>query len=68
LLDQAAVWGPLTLTDFAIKASEPRQFAEAYAGLTAACNACHATTDHAFVVIRTPDASPFPNQEFRPKK
>jgi hypothetical protein len=62
------VWAPLTLTDFAIKASEPRQFAEAYARLTAGCNACHATTDHAFVVIKTPDASAFPDQEFTPKR
>src|SRR6516165_2380827 len=63
-LFDAAVGQPLTLTDFAIKASEPRQFAEAYARLTAGCNACHATTDHAFVVIKAPDASAFPNQEF----
>ena len=67
-LFEAAVWAPLTLTDFAIKASEPRQFVEAYARLTAGCNACHATTDHAFVVIKAPDASAFPNQEFTPKR
>jgi len=67
-LFEAAVWAPLTLTDFAIKATEPRQFAEAYARLTAGCNACHATTDHPFVVIKQPDASAFPNQEFKPKR
>jgi hypothetical protein len=67
-LFEAAVWAPLTLTEFAIKASEPRQFAEAYARLTAGCNACHATTDHPFVVIKEPDASAFPNQEFKPKR
>jgi CubicO group peptidase (beta-lactamase class C family) len=67
-LFEAAIWAPLTLTDFAIKATEPRQFAEAYGRLTAGCNACHATTDHAFVVIKAPDASAFPNQEFKPKR
>jgi hypothetical protein len=67
-LFDAAMTAPLTLTDFAIKASEPRQFGEAYARLTAGCNACHATTDHPFVVIKVPDASPFPNQEFKPKR
>ena len=67
-LFDAAVTAPLTLADFAVKATEPRQFAEAYARLTAGCNACHATTDHSFVVIKAPDASPFPNQEFKPKR
>src|SRR5947208_1922427 len=67
-LFDAAVTAPLTLADFAVKASEPRQFAEAYARLTAGCNACHATTDHSFVVIKAPEASPFPNQEFKPKR
>jgi CubicO group peptidase (beta-lactamase class C family) len=67
-LFEAAIWAPLTLTDFAIKAAEPHQFVEAYARLTAACNACHATTDHAFVVIKAPDASAFPNQAFEPKR
>jgi hypothetical protein len=67
LLD-AAMTQPLTVLDFAIKAGEPRQFAEAYGRLTAACNACHATMDHPFVVIKPPDASAFPNQEFGVKR
>ena len=67
LLD-AAMTQPLTVLDFAIKAGEPRHFADAYAKLTAGCNACHATTDHPFIVIKTPDASMFPNQEFSIKK
>src|SRR5262252_7520578 len=44
-LFDAAVTGPLIALDFAIKASEPRLFNEAYEKLTAGCNACHATTD-----------------------
>ncbi len=67
-LFDAAVTAPLTLLDFAVKATEPRQFGEAYARLTAGCNACHATTDHSFVVIKEPESSPFPNQEFKPKR
>jgi hypothetical protein len=68
-LFDAAVTQPLALLDFAIKANEPRQFGEAYARLTAGCNACHATTDHPFVVIKVPDnASTFPNQDFQPKR
>jgi hypothetical protein len=68
-LFDAAVSQPLALLDFAIKAQEPHQFAEGYARLTTGCNACHATTDHAFVVITAPDsAAEFSNQDFRPKR
>jgi hypothetical protein len=68
-LFDAAVSQPLALLDFAIKAQEPHQFAEGYARLTTGCNACHATTDHAFVVIKAPDSdAAFPNQDFQPKR
>jgi hypothetical protein len=68
-LFDAAVSQPIALLDFAIKAQEPNQFAEGYARLTTGCNACHATTDHAFVVIKAPDsAGAFPNQDFQPKR
>jgi len=67
-LFDAAVTQPITLLDFAIKLRYRRQFDEAYESLTKGCNACHATTDHAFVVIKVPDASAFPDQEFEPKR
>ena len=65
-LIEASVEPTFAVLDFAIKAGEPRQFAESYAKLTQACNNCHATTDHPFVVIKPPDASGWPNQEFKP--
>jgi hypothetical protein len=68
-LFEAAVGGPLVALDFAIKASEPRLFKEAYEKLTTGCNACHGTTDHAYVVITAPSsAAAFPNQDFQPKR
>ena len=67
-LFDAAMTQPITLLDFAIKLRYPRQFGEAYDSLTTGCNACHATTDHSFVVIKAPEASAFPNQEFQPKQ
>jgi len=68
-LFDAALTGPLIALDFAIKASEPRLFNEAYEKLTAGCNACHGTTDHAFVVIVPPNSpAAFPNQDFQPKR
>jgi hypothetical protein len=63
-LFDAALTEPLAMLDAAIKARDPRQFAEAYGRLTTGCNNCHATTDHSFVVLRVPDASAFPNQAF----
>jgi hypothetical protein len=68
-LFDAAVSQPIAQLDFAIKAQEPHQFGESYARLTAGCNACHATTDNPFIVIKPPDsAAAFPNQEFQPKR
>jgi len=55
-LFDAAVIPPITILDFAIKANEPRQFKRGpTASSPPAANACHATTDHAFVVIKAPD-------------
>ena len=68
-LIEAALDQHWAVLDFAIKAGEPRQFSEAYDKITTGCNACHATTDHAFVVITAPDsAAAFPNQDFQPKR
>ena len=41
-----------------------KKFAAAYDQLTQGCNACHGSLDHPFVVIKAPDASAFPNQDF----
>jgi hypothetical protein len=63
-LADAALKQPLAAVDDAIKAQDARKFAVAYDQLTQGCNACHASLDHPFVVIKVPDASAFPNQEF----
>lgn len=52
----------------AIKSADSTKFNEAYGRLTATCNACHQSTERAFVVIQMPKASPFPNQDFRAVK
>jgi hypothetical protein len=66
-LFDAAMKQIFPIMDFAIKAGDERQFSESYAKITAGCNACHTTADHNFIVIKVPDASSFPNQEFAPK-
>src|SRR5262249_55022294 len=51
-LFDAAVDRPLKLIEAAVKLQYKAQFDEAYGKLTEGCNACHATTDHPFVVIK----------------
>jgi hypothetical protein len=63
-LVEAAVGQPIKAVITAIKQKDTQRFAEAYGQLTQGCNACHATADHQFVVIKAPDASNFPNQDF----
>ena len=58
----------LQALDQAIKAADAQRFTEAYGHLTQGCNACHAALGHPFVVIRAPDASIFPDQDFRAKQ
>jgi hypothetical protein len=66
-LFDAALSQSFSVLDFAIKAGEPGQFGQAYERLTQGCNNCHATMDHAYIVIKAPDGNgPFPNQEFKP--
>lgn len=48
----------------AIQQQSRDKFKEAFDTLTRGCNACHANTYHPFVVIKTPNASVFPNQDF----
>ncbi|HVH81523.1 MAG TPA: hypothetical protein VM782_19135, partial [Stellaceae bacterium] len=66
----ATVAQPMQAIDGAIKAKDGAAFAKAYADLTAGCNACHQSADHAMIVIKVPDVStaPFADQEFNPPK
>jgi len=63
-----ALTPPFNAVDAAIKQQDAQKFASAFAQVTEGCNACHMELNHAFVVIRTPDASAFPNQDFSPKR
>jgi hypothetical protein len=49
----------------AIQARDSKKFATAFDNLTDGCNSCHAALNHGFIVIKTPEASAFPNQEFK---
>jgi hypothetical protein len=59
---------PMEAVSQAIRSADAGRFNGAYAKLTATCNACHQSTERAFVVIQAPKASPFPDQDFRAVK
>lgn len=67
-LFDAALTEPLAALELAIKAGDVRQFGDAYGALTTGCNACHATTDQSFIVLKMPDVSEFPDQEFKSRR
>jgi hypothetical protein len=51
--------------DDAIRARSPKRSADAFNDLTDGCNSCHTALGYPFVVIKTPEASSFPNQDFK---
>ena len=64
-LVDAALNQPMNAVEAAVKQQDAKKFAVAYDQLTQGCNACHQAVDHPFVVIKPPDASAFPNQDFK---
>jgi hypothetical protein len=64
----ATVKQPLDDLEAAIKASDGQRFNTAFRQLTDACNACHKSANLAMIVIKVPDESAFPNQDFRATK
>jgi hypothetical protein len=63
-----ALTQPLNAVEAAIKQQDAQKFSAAYDQLNQGCNACHMELDHPYVVIKTPDASAFPNQEFKTQR
>jgi hypothetical protein len=56
---------PMKDLNEAIQAKNAKTFAEAYDSLTDGCNSCHTALNQGFIVIKTPEASAFPNQDFK---
>lgn len=52
----------------AVDAKDSAAFAAAYDQLSAGCNACHHTLDHAFIVIARPTVLPYSDQVFTPQR
>jgi hypothetical protein len=51
----------------AIRAADLNRFEAGYAHLTEACNSCHRAANRPMIVVRVPNASSFPDQDFRPE-
>ena len=59
---------PMAAVSQAIKDADTNRFNAAYRQLIEACNACHQAADRAMIVIRVPELSSFPDQDFQPIK
>ena len=55
---------PLSAVEQAIRDADAKRFDIAYERLTAACNGCHRSQDHAMVVIKIPRGDIYPDQNF----
>jgi len=55
---------PLAAMRDAIAKKDAAAFAQAYDGLTAACNSCHQATNFGFNVVQRPASNPYPSQAF----
>lgn len=59
-----AVGGPMAEMRDAAGSKSAEKFAHGYAGLTAACNACHTAGRVGFLHIQTPTWSPFSDESY----
>jgi hypothetical protein len=65
---EKAVGAPMSALGKAIEAKDRDAFKHAFDQLTAGCNSCHHSLDHAFIAIQRPALLPYRNQSFAPQK
>lgn len=63
-LAQQHVGGTISQLEKAIESKDHAAFVSAFDQLSAGCNACHGTLDHAFIVIQRPNLLPYSDQNF----
>jgi len=61
---EKAVGAQIAALQKAVDGKDRAAFTAAFDKLTAGCNSCHHTLDHAFIVIQRPTALPYSNQSF----
>jgi hypothetical protein len=67
-LAQQHVGGAISGLEKAIDAKSREAFVSAFDRLSAGCNECHRTLDHAFIVIQRPALNPYSDQNFSPRQ
>jgi hypothetical protein len=67
-LAQQHVGGAISGLEKAIESKDHAAFVSAFDQLSAGCNACHGTLDHAFIVIQRPVLLPYSDQNFSPRQ
>jgi hypothetical protein len=65
---EMAIGAPISSLEKTIETKDRGAFTAAYDRLTAGCNSCHRTLDHAFIVIQRPSAVPYSDQSFAVQK
>jgi hypothetical protein len=65
---EKAVGGSVAALEKAVGAKDRPVFTRAFDELTAGCNACHQTLDHAYIRIQRPSWYPYSDQSFLPEK
>jgi hypothetical protein len=65
---ESTTMAPISEIEGAIKSRDSGKFIAAFDRLTAACNSCHEAANRGFIVIQRPATSPFPNQQFAPRR
>jgi hypothetical protein len=63
-----AVGAAIAALEKAVDAKDREAFTRGFDQLSAGCNSCHRTLDHAFIVIGRPTSLPFSDQFFAPQK
>jgi len=66
-LAQQHVGDPLSQLEKSIDTKGHEAFVSAFDQLSAGCNACHHTLDHAFIAIQRPTVLPYSDQNFSPQ-
>jgi hypothetical protein len=67
-LAQQHVSGAISQLEKAVESKNHEAFVSAFDRLSAGCNACHHTLDHAFIVIQRPALLPYSDQNFSPQQ
>jgi|GEM_PF-6478804 len=58
--------GALQGCEESIRTADKATFVRSFDAIASSCNSCHLTAGRSFIVIQTPSASAFPNQQFTP--